>query len=64
MLPQNKNACKEARHAEVARRYAWDVRRRAERSKPDKAQLIALLRSDATVHVRLSGIPVAAVAGG
>ena len=64
MLPQNKNACKATRHAEVARRYAWDARRRAERSKPDKAQLIALLRSDATVHVRLSGIPVAAVAGG
>ena len=62
MLPQNKN--KAARHAEVARRYAWDARRRAERGKPNKAHLIALLRSDATVHVRLSSIPVAAVAGG
>jgi hypothetical protein len=62
MLPQNKN--KAARHAEVARRYTWDARRRAERGKSYKAQLIALLRSDATVHVRLSSIPVSAVAGG
>ena len=34
------------------------------RRENDKVHLIALLRSDATVHVRLSGIPVAAVAGG
>jgi hypothetical protein len=58
------NARKAARHAEVARRYAWDARRSAAwYSKLDKAHLIALLRSDATVHVRLSGILVAAVAG-
>lgn len=39
------DACKRARHAEVARRYAWHARRMAERrGEPDRARLIANIR--------------------
>ena len=57
-------AGRDAARRAIARLYAWDATRREGRErKPNKAHLIALLRSDATVHVRLSGILVAAVAG-